>query len=261
MLFTKPIDKIQWDHVVEFCEQGISEGAHLDYKKDFPKELERTISAFANTLGGLILIGIEEDDENKPRLPIKGIDFKRGLSERVMNIILSNITPPVFPEIQVCLNSDKTRAVVVVRIAQSHLTPHSISDSTKVYLRTGNRNKPERLMTIDQIQWLVNQRNKSEQLRTQLFRDADSHFHSQCIGDKAKLATPFSMQNGRILITGCFTMAFCPAFPKEPFCMPPDLKEISSNIVVNDYASRSIANAFRPQFSRMACWNWKIWKT
>lgn len=234
MLFTKPIDEIQWDHVIEFCKQRIAEGANLDYKKDFPKNLERTISAFANTLGGLILIGIEEDDENKPQLPIKGIDFKRGLSERVINIILSNITPPVFPEIQVCTNSDKTRAVVVVRIAQSHLTPHSISKSTQVYLRTGNRNKPEELMTIDQIQWLINKRNKSEQLKSQLLSDAESHFHRQCIMDKAKLVSS-TIQNGRILLTGCFTMAFCPAYPREPFCTPPDLRESSRKIVVSDY--------------------------
>lgn len=97
----------------------------------------------ANTLGGIILLGVEEDDENRPILPLKGIGFQRGLSERVINIVLTNITPPVIPEVAVCPN--KKEALVVIRVPQSHQTPHAISDNTQVYLRTGNRNNPEAL--------------------------------------------------------------------------------------------------------------------
>jgi len=79
MLYTTAINDISWQEVVDFCEQKIPEGGYLDYKEDFPSTLEKTISALANTLGGIILIGVEEDDENKPVLPIKGINFHRGL--------------------------------------------------------------------------------------------------------------------------------------------------------------------------------------
>ena len=92
MLYNKPINQITWDDVDQFCKQGIEENAYLDYKKDFPNDLEKTMSAMANTLGGIILIGVEEDINNKSKLPIQGIVFQKGLSERVLNIILSIIT-------------------------------------------------------------------------------------------------------------------------------------------------------------------------
>src|SRR6266849_6417511 len=103
MLYVKPADQITWNDIESFCQQGLPEGAYLDYKEDFPKNLEKTIAAMANTLGGIILIGVEEDKQTtKPILPLKGIEFQRGLEERIMSIILTNITPPIFPEVVVC---------------------------------------------------------------------------------------------------------------------------------------------------------------
>ena len=86
MLYTKRITDIEWNDVVDFCNQRIQEGATLDYKKDFPNNLQKTIASFANTMGGIILIGVDEDNENKPILPVDGIIFERGISEKIMNL-------------------------------------------------------------------------------------------------------------------------------------------------------------------------------
>ncbi len=120
MIYDKPTQDINWQDVEEFCRQGIAENTYLDYKEDFPNNLAKTIAAMANTLGGIIFIGIKEDAESKPITPLKGIQFQRGLSERVTNIILSNITPPVFPEVGVCTNDDSTLALILINIPQSH---------------------------------------------------------------------------------------------------------------------------------------------
>ena len=72
MLYTKPITEILWDDVEAFCQQRVPEGTYLDYKQDFPKHLQKTIAAMANTLGGVILIGVAEDAEGKPVTPVNG---------------------------------------------------------------------------------------------------------------------------------------------------------------------------------------------
>jgi len=51
MLFTKEITKITFEDVVSFCNQQIPESINLDYKKEFPTDLEKTISAGANFSG------------------------------------------------------------------------------------------------------------------------------------------------------------------------------------------------------------------
>ncbi len=51
MLYTKAIDEITWDDVELFCKEGIEENAYLDYKREFPNNLYKTISAMGNVLG------------------------------------------------------------------------------------------------------------------------------------------------------------------------------------------------------------------
>lgn len=156
-IFTKPILEISYQDVIAFCQQGIGESVNLDYKKDFPSSgLEKTISAFANSFGGVILIGVEDED-SKPKPPFEGIEYKDRLEERVWNIIVDNIYPPVFPEIRVCPPCNN-KTFVTIRVPQSNETPHAIYNNTQVYVRTGNRNKPEDLATVEQIEWLRNRR-------------------------------------------------------------------------------------------------------
>lgn len=238
MLYSKPITEVKWEDIIDFCNQQIVEGATLDYKQDFPKDLSKTIAAFANTMGGIILLGIAESDESKPLLPIQGIPFERGLSEKVMSMILSNITPPIIPEIQICSNEDKSRAVIVIRIPQSNQTPHAINNNTRVYIRTGNRNKYEELISIDKLQWLLNNRNKSILFREELLRNSNERFHkyfdSEFRNQKSKIKADL-----KDLDFSRLTLILSPVFPFNYICSPPQLKQILDKIYVPDNLNTS----------------------
>lgn len=246
MIYSKPILDISWDDVDAFCQQKTPEGSYLDYKEDFPAHLEKTISAMANTFGGLIFIGIEEDDENKPLLPIKGIPFQRGLSEKVTNIILSNIVPPVFPEIQICKDQTSTKAVVVIRIPQSHQAPHAIASNTSVYLRTRDLNNPEELATLDQIAWLTDSRNKSVALRQYLYAQADARY--EAFRDRVMLDLHSS--NPLAVSTGFLSLSVCPTYPNSIFKTPSQLLETHQRIRVPDYYGTSEVFPPREMLSR-----------
>ena len=202
-IFTKPSTEISHQDVVYFCEQGIGEGVNLDYKKDFPPSgLERTISAFANTFGGVILIGVEDED-SKPKPPFEGIEYKDRLEEKVWNIIVDNIYPPMFPEIRVC-PPHNNKTFVIIRVPQSNETPHAIYNNTQVYVRTGNRNKLEDLATIEQLEWLRNRRKKSEELREMLCRRAEERYQTICEQKRVRIEI------------GEFTLSFVPLYPQRP---------------------------------------------
>lgn len=236
MIYSKHITEITWEDIVDFCSQEIVEGATLDYKREFPQDLPKTIAAFANTMGGIILLGISESNENKPLLPIQGIPFERGLSEKVMSMILSNITPPIIPEIQICSNEDKSRAVIVIRIPQSDQTPHAIKNNTRVYIRTGNRNNYEELISIDKLQWLLSNRNKSLLFREELIRNCDERFNKYF----EKGFRDHILGNNPIEDLSRLTLILSPVFPSNYICTPPQLKQILEKIYVPDnfYTSR-----------------------
>ncbi len=234
MLYTAPIDKITWDDIEAFCAEKIVENVILDYKKDFTEndKLARSIAAMANTNGGILLIGVDENNESKPRLPLKGIEFKRGLAERVANIDITRITPAVLPEVKVCRKlDDDSKAIVVIRIHESHQAPHAVSKNTKVYIRTGIRNNNEELADYEKIHWLQGRRKKAIELRESLYRKADERY--QRLYDKF-----FWLNNSNCPpspLPALMTLSACPLFPSKYYFNPPKAKELSLRLNIDDY--------------------------
>jgi predicted HTH transcriptional regulator len=181
-IFVKPINEIEFEDVRAFCDEQIEENRRLEYKrafssKDEKKQIAKEISAFANTHGGIILVGVGEKDR-KPKLPIDGIDNVRGLNEKVTSIAFKNIYPPIFPEIQVCKFGDNLEKVVVVIIVQeSDETPHTVENTTGIYVRVDSQNEPQRA-PFEEIEWLMNRRKKAVENRERLLRRAEERFNN-----------------------------------------------------------------------------------
>ncbi len=206
-ILTKPIEEISFDDVVEFCQQGIKEGGILDYKQKFPKELEKSICAFANSYGGIIIIGVRTDD-GKPVPPYEGVPYRKGLEETVWQIITTKIWPPIFPQIRVCPPKNG-RTFIVIRVPQSEVTPHAVLNKW-VYVRVGNMTD---IATTEKIEWLRNRREKSEQFRKMLCRRADDRFTNIFKDYLSDLLD--------------FKISSIPLYPQRPFVKVEKIEEIA----------------------------------
>ncbi len=164
-LWSKPISEVTFEDVEEFCQAEWKEGVRLDYKRDIPRDLPALVASFANTLGGLIIFGVDVDRAtNKPIWPPAGIPRTKGFSERVTQICDSGIYPPILPGIGGPL-SDPNRsqaAVAVVRVDQSPEAPHAIQNKTQICIRTGDTTKRIDLADIDRIEQMLQTRKQSE---------------------------------------------------------------------------------------------------
>ena len=230
-LITAPIASLIWQDVLDYCSLGLPESTTIDYKRDIPAELERTISAMANTSGGLVLIGIDEDrSTTMPVLPPSGLSLVRGLPERVTNICITNIVPPIVPEIALVVDPTEKQTVIVIRVPQSHQAPHATARNTKVYLRRGSVNSPEDLATIDELEWLKAGRQRSVNFREALYQRAQTRFSQFLRGfDGSGVKPPRVEQDGML------SLAFSPAYPKELLVDPSALRPVLRDIRVRDY--------------------------
>lgn len=146
-MFNIPIDAITIQDIEQFLQSGVREGVLLDFKAEFPKRLDKTIASMANTYGGMVLIGVEETASGGGVLPIKGVVLVRGLREKVIQIGIDSIYPPLIPEAKVVeFKSDPAlaepdRAVVVIRVHESE-EGHAVEQRTAVYLRADNVSDP-----------------------------------------------------------------------------------------------------------------------
>jgi hypothetical protein len=185
----------------------------------------------ANTAGGVILIGVDEDrTSTKPILPPIGVQLVRGLPERITNLCIANLAPPLVPEIAVVEEASGATAVIVVRIPQSHQAPHAASRNTKVYLRRGGTNSPEDIATLDELEWLKAGRQRSIDFRKALYGHAQGRFSQFLHGFDGSNAKP-----PRVERDGMLSLAFCPTYPKDMLAPPPTLHEVLRDIRVRDY--------------------------
>jgi len=182
-LWYKQIDQITFQDFEDFCLLRHKEGTRLDYKRTIPNELQNLVTAFANTLGGLILLGVDSDrSTNEPIWPPVGMPTERGIEERINQICQDNIYPPVRPQISRLLDNPHVQGTVVavIRVDESPEAPHAVDQSRRIYERTGNLNSPYDLADIDRIQHLLIRRQKIEEQReanlASCFRRAELYF-------------------------------------------------------------------------------------
>lgn len=126
----------------ELAEQEVAEGFFVDYKIDFPERLWKTISSFANSYGGHVFIGIEEDEIKKTPKAFPGVPITCDLTEKVRNIIRSHISP--MPSVEIAtipLTADDQLGIVAIRISESGEPPHVCSDG-RVYKRNLDASDP-----------------------------------------------------------------------------------------------------------------------
>lgn len=116
-----------------------NEGKTLEFKRDLssPQPILRTITAFANTAGGIILLGIEDKTRQ-----ITGINDPLLIEEKIANLISDNIFPIIVPEIEVI--SWRNVYLLYLKIFLSPNRPHYIKNKgliNGVYIRVGSTNR------------------------------------------------------------------------------------------------------------------------
>jgi hypothetical protein len=134
----------------------VQESTHLDYKAspaiDNKKkgEIAKDASAFANSDGGIIIYGIQENEH----LPVKideGVDHSKYTREWLEQVINSNISPIIdgIEIVQIPLSSE--RSSFVIKIPKSYRTPHQEQISKKYYRRYNFLSQPMEDYEINEI--------------------------------------------------------------------------------------------------------------
>ena len=133
-MFNTPLNEIDFDKVVAFCKEW-PEGVRVEYKEE-PANIPKVVSSFANTSGGVWVIGVRTDNRNMPILPLCGYASRPGVEEQITQSSYQGTYPPIIPSVKVIpFPSDPSKVVAVVKVLESIEAPHAIENSTKVFVR------------------------------------------------------------------------------------------------------------------------------
>jgi len=111
------------------------ENKNLDYKRELhidtdsdKKEFLADISSFANSNGGDIIFGIEEDSIDKIHVSIAGIEYQNDyiLIRRIEDFIRQSIQPIILNIEYKIIEIEKGKGILIIRISQSLIAPHRV---------------------------------------------------------------------------------------------------------------------------------------
>lgn len=232
-MFNTPIDDIKIDDIVQSIQSGVREGTILEFKEQFPNKLEKYISSMANTFGGMILIGVEETSTGAGVLPIKGVPLTDGLRERVIQIGLDAIYPPLIPQVRVVeFKSDISlaapdKAVVVIRVHESDEV-YAVDQRTAIYVRADNVSDRMRKATVAEWEWFRQKRQKSVDAKSRAIQQAQQHAQQFLIRLRRRFQRSTSEPYGKFVI---WTV---PTFPRLPIATSQELFKETPKFVRNN---------------------------
>jgi len=106
--------------LLELIEKG--ENIHCEFKRKFssPQKIAKEMMAFANTKGGYILFGVDDDKE------IVGVESEKSEAELIKDTAANYCEPPLLYNIDFI--DYKGKEVVIAEIPESDSKPHRLQD-------------------------------------------------------------------------------------------------------------------------------------
>jgi predicted HTH transcriptional regulator len=161
MALPNDILNITQGHIEQFITDQTREDSHLDFKRNLPEawndgakhEFLADTTAFANSGGGDLIFGIEEDGQAQAMTVIPQILANVDQEVRRLQDFLLNLTEPRLPSVKVHAVPVSVAGinghVIIVRISQSWAGPHRVKTNQHFYIRDGLRKRQLDILKSD----------------------------------------------------------------------------------------------------------------
>lgn len=140
------LDAVSADQVRALGDLGVAEAFDLDFKEQHygrsdseKRDLAGDVAALANTAGGVIVIGIAEDDQARAAAA-PGVEVTDAEVARIRQVVAFGVSPlPSFDVIPVLDDSTSGHGFVLIAVPRSVLAPHAvlINEALRFPMRNG----------------------------------------------------------------------------------------------------------------------------
>ena len=188
-------------HIEQFIADQAREGPHLDFKRDFPlawndaakHEFLADATAFANSGGGDLVFGIEEDGQAQASAVVPQALPNADQEIRRLQDFLLNLVEPRLPGVKIHAVQVSVAGVdgyvIVVRIPQSWAGPHRVKTNQHFFIRDGLR---KRQLDVPELRSLF--------LRTENQAKKVYDFRTERLGKILSGDAPHRLVDGPVLV-------------------------------------------------------------
>lgn len=176
-LYFRPMSEITGADISDIS--ALQEGWFVEFKERVPEnsKLARSVSSFANSHGGLLVIGAKEDQKTRRLAGYAPMtrDEADTVILRVREAVTSHVSPPTFFdaksfEIEPVSSSTDHRWIVLVQVPKGRFGPY-LHSSGCIYIRVGDAAAPSVLTDLAQQERLwAEALNRNERIKARVER-------------------------------------------------------------------------------------------
>lgn len=164
LIYEKNIADITLDDIYSLVEDEIDENNFIEYKGELDKNGEkkhipRTVCGFANSEGGLLILGIYDDKEGFDK--IQGVKLKNDWERKKQSLItlLRDNVEPYFDVGIEKLNLKNGKVLIIIKTPKSWIAPHRVKKGQEkdFYMRRNGRTEP---MEFNELKEMFDMNNK-----------------------------------------------------------------------------------------------------
>lgn len=201
MTLPNDLSSITQAHIEQIVADQTREGPHLDFKRDLPTawneaakhEFLADTTAFANSGGGDLIYGIDEDGQAQASRVTPQVIHNVDQEIRRLQDFLLNLAEPRLPGVKVQAVKVSVAGtdghVIVVRIPQSWAGPHRVKTNQHFFIRDGLR---KRQLDVPEIRSLF--------LRTENQTQKLNDFRTERLGKILSGNAPQQLVDGPVLV-------------------------------------------------------------
>jgi schlafen family protein len=127
------LGNVEASHIKGLIDHQVAETFDLDYKGELygtrdqdKRDLAGDVAALANTAGGIIILGIVEDDQARAE-SASLVELSEDEKGRMQKIIASNVAPiPVFDILPIANAPDTGQGFYIIAVPRSPMAPHAV---------------------------------------------------------------------------------------------------------------------------------------
>jgi hypothetical protein len=164
-MFYKSFESISYSDIEDLVvTRKERESINLDYKKILEYndnariELAKDVTAFANSAGGWMIIGVDEKTNEIAGVE-KAINAQKA-EDWLSNVIVSNTDPIISPRIKLIDIPGSEKAVILIHAEESANKPHMVKKKNQYYVRHNTTNDPANHFEVrDMFEYSKNRQN------------------------------------------------------------------------------------------------------
>jgi schlafen family protein len=220
-VYTTPVSQLKTSDLAELLQDQAVENTRLEFKSDVPGKDEtlKKLSSFANTYGGLVVIGAAAPSKDGRIEDLPGVDEVSGYKQKIVDWCFQGCSPPITVDVSgpIPAPNGGGKICYVISVEESEVAPHFVNGRKGVWLRTNEFSGrfDAALANENELEQLFHRRELVSERRRHMVERARKRFETHLRMGPAIPGSP--------LPDATFELCIVPRFPARQICKPEEI--------------------------------------